>query len=346
MKKEKIKKPKKQGVRFTTFLLAFLDICAVCGILAMYGPFSYVRDWYVTTAMGTGTHRYLAQIFYSNDSIVRILAANSIESVDEDTDTGKVVIGSWKDDGNYASIYEEQILKKDFPEQEYKIIEIKENKYKGYLVAIYDPSRVTLYTAKDINKHGNFATDIAKDSKAQVLINGSAFGRHSGKLVPHGTTIMGGKIISKGRTRSNAGIIGFTNDDVLVLCKDTKENLNKYNFRDAVYFGPFFIVNGKESYTKGQAGGLQPRTAIGQRKDGIVLFLVIDGRSSSNGIGATYADLTKIFMRYGAYNAANMDGGGSTSLVVEGKLMNNPCGYGSCSPGYTQRYIPNAWVFK
>ena len=349
IKKEKIPKEQKKSngkIRWTTYVLLLIDFCIIVGFCAMYGPFSYVRDWYVTTAMGTGHHRYLAQIFYSNPAIEKILSENTIVAVEEDTDISSINIGDYKQDGNYSSIYEEQILKKDFPEQEYKVIELKENKYKGFLVAIYDPTRISLFTTKNINRGGDFATDMAKSSKAQVLINGSAFGKVGGKLVPHGTTIVKGKVVSRGRSRRNAGMIGFTNDDVLVLCKNTKTNLNTYNFRDAVYFGPFFVVNGKPSYTTGQAGGLQPRTAIGQRKDGIVLFVVIDGRSSKNGVGASYADMTKIFMRYGAYNAANLDGGGSSSLVIDGKLTNNPCGYGSCSPGYTQRYIPNAWVYK
>ena len=339
-------KKRKLNIRWSTYVLVILDFCAVIGVFTMYGPLSYVRDWYVTTAMGTGNHRYLAQIFYSNDSIKKIMANNSITDIGEDTDTTGIIIGGYQDDGNYASVYEQQILEKEFDGQEYKVIEINENRYKGFLVAIYDPSRISLAVAKGKNGQGEIATDIAAKTEAKVLINGSAFGKGTGKLIPHGTTIVNGKIVSKGRTKANAGLIGFTNDDVLVLCKDTPANLSTYNFRDAVYFGPFFIINGKPSYTSGQAGGLQPRTAIGQRKDGIVLFLVIDGRSSKNGIGANYADITKIFLRYGAVNAGNMDGGGSTSLVVDGELKNNPCGWGSCGQGYTQRYIPNAWVFK
>ena len=343
---KKTKKNKSHKIRWTTYVLLFIDFCAILGVLAMYGPISFARDWYVTTAMGTGTKRYLAQIFYSNDSINKILDENSIYFVDEDIDLTGVNVGDWQSDGNYASIYEQEILERESPDQEYKVIRINENKYKGYLVVIYDPSRISLAIAQNINSYGNLPSEIAKKNGAKVFINGSAFTNGSGKVSPVGTTIRNGKIISRGSPRSNGGLIGFTNEDILVVCKDTQENINQYNFRDAVSFGPFFVVNGKPSYTSGQAGGLQPRTAIGQRKDGIVLFLVIDGRSYSNGNGASYADLTKIFIRYGAYNAGNMDGGGSSTLIVDGKLVNQPCGYGSCGQGYVERYVPNGWMFK
>ena len=115
-----------------------------------------------------------------------------------------------------------------------------------------------------------------------------------------------------------------TEDDKLILGKMTaKEALNK-GVRDAVTFGPFLIVNGKPSFIKGNGGwGTAPRSAIGQRKDGIVLFLVIDGRMVGRP-GADMVDLTEIMQNYGAYNAANLDGGTSCGLVVNGELINDP----------------------
>ncbi len=335
---------RKRGIKKTTYFLVVCDIIAMICITIFYGPFSYVRDLYVTTAMGTGHHKYLAQVFYSNDAINKIMSQNSVIAADDSTDASQIKIGDFQTEGN--SIYDKQILDRE-PGQEYKLIEINENRYKGYLVAIYDPSRLSLYTSKRVSTRGDMPTVMAKDSKAKVLINASGFGRaSSGRLVPHGITIQNGKIISRGSSKSGGGQIGMTEDNVLVLFQNTDADLAKYKIRDAMYFGPFLVVNGKPSYISGQAGGLQPRSAIGQRRDGIILLLVIDGRSTSNGIGASYADLAKIFIRYGAVNAANMDGGGSASMVINGKLVNQPCGHGSCSPGYTERYIPNAWIFK
>ena len=64
-------------------------------------------------------------------------------------------------------------------------------------------------------------------------------------------------------------------------------------------------------------GGKNPRTAIGQRADGAVLFLVTDGRGASGHLGATASDLIGIMQEYGAVNAANLDGGSSSSMVYK-----------------------------
>ncbi len=66
----------------------------------------------------------------------------------------------------------------------------------------------------------------------------------------------------------------------MYLGKISTSRAIEFGIRDAVEFGPFLIVNGKSSFINGNGGyGVHPRTAIAQRKDGIVLFLVIDGRS-------------------------------------------------------------------
>lgn len=101
--------------------------------------------------------------------------------------------------------------------------------------------------------------------------------------------------------------------------------MNKNKFRDAVTFKPFLMMNGKASITDGVARA--PRTAIGQRADGKVLFLVLDGNRAL-GRGATYKDEIKIMERYGAINAANLDGGTSTCMTVGNTLVNDPTSLG------------------
>ena len=111
--------------------------------------------------------------------------------------------------------------------------------------------------------------------------------------------------------------------------------------RDAVEFGPFLIVNGKRSFIKGNGGwGKAPRTAIGQRKDGIVLLLVVNGRSATS-IGADMIDLCDIMENFGAINAANLDGGASSELLINGKIVNNPTAGGTLGG---LRLMPTFWV--
>ena len=103
------------------------------------------------------------------------------------------------------------------------------------------------------------------------------------------------------------------------------------------------VINGNGGW------GTNPRTVLAQRKDGVVLFLVIDGNGvnkynwSGRG-GVTMNELVEILERYGAYNAVNMDGGASTTLVINNELINHPCGYADWADN--QRLLPNAWMFK
>ena len=112
------------------------------------------------------------------------------------------------------------------------------------------------------------------------------------------------------------------------------------NIRDAVEFTPALIINGEPAQITGNGGwGYAPRTAIGQKQDGTVLFLVIDGRSAVS-VGATIRDILDIMLEYNAYNATNLDGGSSSVLMLGDEVLNHPSG--SDSDG--QRFLPNAWL--
>ena len=169
---------------------------------------------------------------------------------------------------------------------------------------------------------------MAKEHEAVVAINGGAFVDINGLSnggEPKGVLIEDGKVISADRNRDHGGgVIGFTNDNKLFLADMSAYAAVENGVRDAVEFGPFLIVNGNPSFIQGNGGyGIHPRTAIGQRKDGVVLFLVVDGRRIDS-MGAGMKDLTDIMLKYGAYNAANLDGGNSSVLVINNKIVNRP----------------------
>ena len=89
----------------------------------------------------------------------------------------------------------------------------------------------------------------------------------------------------------------------------------------------------------GNPNGNAPRTAIAQRKDGIVLFLIIDGYEW-NGVGATLKQTVEVLEKYHAYNAANLDGGTSTTLIVENKFYNKQRDDMMAQGG---RYVVTGW---
>ena len=71
------------------------------------------------------------------------------------------------------------------------------------------------------------------------------------------------------------------------------------------------------------ARGRAPRTAIGVKKDGTVILLVVDGRSRSSA-GMSLQELADYMVKLGAVQALNFDGGGSSEMVLDGKILNNP----------------------
>lgn len=338
IKRDKIKNKSKS--KFLVISLIVIDIIAIICFFVVYGPFSFFRDWLVSTALTSMDHKYFAYTMYSSEHVKEIASQNVTIETRDTTDVSLIDMSSSIDTGVYDSIYDQQVLKRDENNDLYKIIPIEGKTWEGNIVVIYDPSRVRLALSKKISNGGQYTTDISKDNNAIVAINGGGFKRSGRKLIPHGVLIKDNKVLyDKGNEKSR--IIGFNDENVLVLMRGTKEDAIAANIRDCVDFGPFLIVNGKASTFKGDGGyGKRPRTAIGQRQDGIVLMVVVDGKNGLSGM--SMPDLTNLFVKYGAYNAANLDGGGSSTLVIEGKLYNNPRGW-----GYTgERYVPMAWYVK
>ena len=325
--KEKKKPMKKWKKKLLTIILILFIVGGSSGLFLLYGPWHGFRDWLITTAMTTLNHQWLATMFYSDETIAEVLGNNTVIESGEDTNTDEVEIVSKLNTIQYANEYEKAILQKDAGNDLYKVIEISGKGYTGHLVAVYDPSKISVCTTKYLGTKGQYIVDMAKENNAVVAINGGGFvdpNYNSLGGVPQGTVIKNGKIVSNRTFKKTGGIIGFTKDNKLILARMTANEAIKNGVRDAVSFGPFLIVNGKASFIKGNGGwGEAPRTAIGQRKDGIVLFLVIDGRMVGRP-GADMVDLTEIMQKYGAYNAANLDGGTSCGLVVNGQLINDP----------------------
>ncbi len=326
--KGKNKKKKNSIIKKIFITLCILAILGAGSLgFLLYGPFNGFRDWLITTAMTTMTHQWIAYLFYNQETIDEVMNNNKVDEIVEDTDTEAITV-SIEEKKEYANEYERAVLEKENPDDKYKIINISGKGYSGYLAVIYDPSKVhTLVTAK-IGRSGQYLTTMAKNNNAIVAINGGGFddpNYNSNAANPLGITYSNGKLYTNYYYAGTGGIIGFDNDDKLVLASNcTKATAEKLGVRDAVTCGPFLIVNGKASTVVGNGGwGTAPRSAIGQRQDGIVLFLAIDGRMVKRP-GADMDDLIEVMQNYGAYNAANLDGGTSTAMVVNYELINDP----------------------
>lgn len=223
----------------------------------------------------------------------------------------------------YDNKYEAEIQNRG-ENNDYKIIDLTVANNKGWLVVVYDPSDVHIMKSRAFKTPNNDGKeniiDMTKRYGATIGVNGGGFyddGKVS-KDIPFGYIIENGKVIYKSHSRES-DIIGMSNDNKLMLVHTTGEKAVEMGMRDGLEFGPFLIIDGKRQTN------LKPtkaaRNMIAQRDDGIILFLVTDGLSYS---GITFNEGTDVLEKYGATTAANLDGGASTQLVVNGELLNSP----------------------
>jgi hypothetical protein len=107
---------------------------------------------------------------------------------------------------------------------------------------------------------------------------------------------------------------------------------------DALGGGPVIVRNGKAVWTAGedflptQLGPRNPRTAVGQRRDGKIILLAVDGRRRGSSVGMTNWELAQAMVRLGAVTASALDAGGSTTMAFDGKLLNRPSDPGGERP--------------
>lgn len=350
--KQKNRKLKKVFRVILILFFLFYYVGATGVMVLLYGPNHKFRNWLITSAMTTMNHQYFATWFYNETTVNEVLNNNVVVEIKEETNQNLVTVGNINfNKVIYKNEYDEEVLTKDDDNDLYKIIDIKRDGYRGKLAVIYDPSKVKVGTAKKIGKDlkvnsGQYLIDITKRYNAVIGVNASGFvdpGYNSTGGVPRGFVISEGKlVVDNVWGRNYGGLVGFDKNNKLVLSTSmTAKQALANGIRDAVQYGPYLVVNGKSSYVKGNGGwGIAPRTAIGQRDDGIVLLLTIDGRQTVS-LGADMGDMAQIMIDYGAVNAANMDGGTSTAMALNSKLISNPRN-GGFQP--KTRPIPDAWI--
>ena len=318
-----------------------MDILFVSGLFVIESK--EFKNFWIPTAMTTMSHKYLAFTLYDEETVYKIMSENYIEKNTEVMNLDDIVIGDTGAKKHYTSKYEQELFTRDPGNEVYKTIRIVESKYKGWVIGIYDPSDVELAVSSKLGKAGQSVNTLVKNNGGLVGINGGGFEDLDGwgnGSIPYGAIIKDGVKVWD-HPGGSGGLIGFTKDHKMYLTDKTPEEAIQDGMVDAVDFGPNLIVNGKVSKIHGDGGwGTAPRSVIAQRKDGVVLFVIIEGRLPGYSIGATMNDVIEILLRYKAYNAANLDGGASSTMSIEGKLWNRPSAGGE----YGGRTVSNAWI--
>ena len=336
--KKKIRLKRRRLSKFT-ILIVLLDILVIDGLIVIQN--NKFKAFWILTAMTTMSHKYLAYNLYDEKTVNKVMSENYIEQSNEIMNLDDIVIGGQKK--RYTNKYEKELFTPDPGNEVYKTIRIIEPKYKGWLIAIYDPSDVELAVSSKLGKAGQSVNTLVKNNNGLVGINGGGFEDLDGwgnGSVPYGAIIQDGKLIWD-HAGGSGGLIGFTKDHKLYLTYEEPEKAIADGVIEAVEFGPNLIINGKTAKIHGDGGwGTAPRSVIAQRKDGVVLFLIIEGRLPGYSVGATMNDVIDVLLRYKAYNAANLDGGASSTMSIEGKLWNRP----SAGAEYGGRTVSNAWI--
>ncbi|MBR5941871.1 MAG: phosphodiester glycosidase family protein [Clostridia bacterium] len=336
----------KKELRFKKRVVFALSIALTLSILfsgvtfLLYGPYSYVRDFIITSAMTTLNHQWIATMLYDEQQIDAVMRENTVIESGETTDIGMIKVNSalWPGKNAKPTIKESEVV---YADEDVIVEEFRFSSFKGWMMLVRDPKSVKLGVAKDIGTRGERLQVMTDRLGAFAAINASGFADEG--YVGNGGTAVGlvisnGKVIN-GSISKTQGIIGFDENGILIVGEFARDEIEAMNIRDAVEFRPFLIVNGEPATIKGNGGwGMAPRTAIGQRADGVVLMLVIEGRNPPSSIGATMPEVQDLMIAYGAVNAANLDGGSSSSMILDGEILNVP------SSGSGERGVPNGWL--
>ena len=313
------------------FIALVLTITLIC-----HGPSESAKELFATTILETGQLKFLANVFLSKEELQEIVDKNSLQDMDAEVDENLI-----NTDGNK----EKELI---------EIHNVSGDGFEGTMMVVNDPAKISLATTYPWSEYGKELGVIVDEAGAIAGVNGGIYyssGNKGGR--PYGVTVSNGEIQDITLGWSGLYLIGFDENNLLRII--SLEGMNKSavekmvkeeKIRDAISFQEEssdannhfvkLIINGKGS-------GQNPRTAIGQRKDGSVLILVTDGRGKNGHLGATASDLIEIMAEYGAVNAANIDGGSSSSLYYNKKYLRTSVTFYYTNSSWR---LPTAFVVK
>ena len=311
-------------VLLETVVLLVAILYGVMYILAK-GPSPTARDIFVMSVRETSAVGFLADLFFTPEEIAAIESKEEAEDYIE-TDTSLIVIPTEPDD--------QQTETGPVPDQWGLVDEdgdgiilnqVRGEGYNGYMMVILDPSRVIMGCVPESFGVRSYTVEqMAKKFGAVAAINAGGFLDEGGTgrgETPDSMVVYEGKIYYA-ENGVRLGFVGLDQNHIMHVGNLYPGAVRERGIRYGVAFGPVLVANGEMTAQAKQGSGVNPRTAIGQRSDGAILMLVIDGRQVIS-LGATMEDLVDIMMEYGAVNACNLDGGSSSLMWFEGEYVNN-----------------------
>ena len=306
-------------VLFTVIALILVAACLAANLI-FNGPSPAARDILTMTLLEPSGTKWIPGLFMDAQTLDSIRARDDSNLKDEFSNASEIVIN--KDTAISAGTDEWANSPDGIRFESHS-----GDTYNAHIMIVRDPSKVYLGTSTE-----NFSTSIPGTRiDDQIETDGAIAGVNAGAFFDNGTSdpavgsVPEGLVYSKGVCKWTTGsppngikgFAGFNKDNILVVAQDnlSKAQAEELNIRDGCCFGPVLIMNGEinqEAYNSNS--GWNPRTAVGQRKDGAVVFVCIDGRQAGSA-GGTYKDVIDIMIEYGVVNACNMDGGSSSIMV-------------------------------
>lgn len=306
---------KKIGITVgVTLVMLFLLLYCVIGVIIL-GPSDYAGKLMVTTLMETSAAKFVPHLYMSAEDVQKIIAREE-EATDIEVESTLIKLPA-----KTESAAEEESATAEEP---IEICDVKGPTYYGKMMIIKDPTRVFVGIPKDgfgADKSGMTVHAMIDHYDAIGGTNAGGFYDPNGNGtggIPDGIVIYEGKLLW-GNLNSYYSIAGIDKDGLLHVGRITAQAALDRGVQFAASYGPALIVNGTpQNEHRALGGGINPRTAIGQREDGAILLLVVNGRSVDS-LGATYDDLIEVFLEYGAVNATNLDGGSSSLMIYNGE---------------------------
>lgn len=340
--------------RFFVILLetAALLVGAVyaAGYVMVFGPSVSARDKFVMSVRETSAIKFVANLYLSDEEIQEIEAGQNSDTL-EATDASLITVKAYAN----TAVKNETATETEGTEtasnaDEWGLVDedgdgiivepVKGEGFSGYMMVVLDPSRVIMGSVPEsYGVRGYTVAEMVEHYDAVAGINAGGFYDPNGSgngSIPDSMVVYEGNVYYAD-LGSGAGFVGMDDNFILHVGKFTRQDVIDQNIQYGVCFGPVLVSNGIMADPQSIASGVNPRTAIGQRSDGAILMLVIDGRQVIS-IGATYEDVAKIMLKYGAVNAINLDGGSSTLMWFDGGYINN------CASVIGIRPVPTTFI--
>ncbi len=324
------------------------------------------QDAHLETKPVAGLEKNEMNVGTVTDSAIEIAAlAERIDKVTEDymhTFFGqsmtleKEIKRSEKQQDLSDDIYEQKIMRLlgqpvstyRSPQVEIKLFELKEFDYRGYMakVKVFDPEAIEVVLADD--EIGGFETtsSMARRKRAMLAINGGGFGssRSESGLVSSmiGGTVSKGEIIQPFIPKNEPLFFAGVDFEgrVIGTIPASQSDVDALAPKEGVSFVPVLLQKGLvQKLPNAWANTKHPRTILGRYANDDLLLIVVDGRQAYWSKGVTLERLQEKLSILGVQDAYNLDGGGSSTLYYNGRVLNKP------SDG-NERPVANAIIIK